>query len=75
MLTKRTFPGMAHSVSARRCRGDVRTLAIEWASKKIQINCIAPGIVASSGLKRYPAGLNVIAQMQDFIPINVRNLL
>ena len=33
------------------------------------INCIAPGIVASSGLKRYPAGLNVIAQMQDFIPM------
>lgn len=70
MLTKRTFPGMAHSVSARAgVEAMSRTLAIEWASKKIQINCIAPGIVASSGLKRYPAGLNVIAQMQDFIPM------
>lgn len=70
MLTKRTFPGMVHSVSARAgVEAMCRTLAIEWASKKIQINCVAPGIVASSGLKRYPAGLDIIAQMQDYIPM------
>ena len=66
MLTKRTFPGMTHSVSAR---AGVEAMTRTLAAKKIQINCIAPGIVLSSGLKRYPAGLNVIEQMQDFIPM------
>jgi NAD(P)-dependent dehydrogenase (short-subunit alcohol dehydrogenase family) len=70
MLTRRTFPGMAHSVSARAgVEAMTRTLAIEWASKRIRLNCIAPGIVASSGLKRYPAGLGVMNQMQQYIPM------
>jgi citronellol/citronellal dehydrogenase len=70
MLTKRAFPGMVHSVSARAgVEAMTRTLAVEWASRGVRINSIAPGFVASSGLRRYPAGLNVIEQMRTFVPL------
>ncbi|HHO52387.1 MAG TPA: SDR family oxidoreductase [Deltaproteobacteria bacterium] len=70
MLTKRTFPGMAHSVAARAgIEAMTRTLAVEWASKGIRLNCVAPGFVASSGLRRYPAGLDLIAQMKSLVPM------
>lgn len=70
MLTKRTFPGMAHSVAARAgVEAMTRTLAIEWANRNVRLNCIAPGFVASSGIRRYPAGLNLIEQMQSLVPM------
>jgi NAD(P)-dependent dehydrogenase (short-subunit alcohol dehydrogenase family) len=70
MLTGRAFPGMAHSVAARSgVEAMTRTLAVEWANKGIRINSIAPGFVASSGIKRYPAGLDLISQMRSFVPM------
>ena len=69
MLTTGAFPGMAHSVAAR---GGVesmsRTLALEWATRGIQVNCVAPGFVASSGLKTYPAELDILSQLQSIVP-------
>lgn len=70
MLTGRAFPGMAHSVAARSgVEAMTRTLAVEWANKGIRVNSIAPGFVASSGIKRYPAGLDLISQMRSFVPM------
>lgn len=70
MLTARGFPGMAHSVAARAgVEGLTRTLAVEWASAGIRVNCVAPGIIASSGLNNYPAGLSLGRQMQSTIPM------
>jgi citronellol/citronellal dehydrogenase len=70
MLTRRTFPGMAHSVAARSgVEALTRTLAIEWAARGIRINCVAPGYVASSGLKRYPAGLGLVEKMLSLVPL------
>lgn len=70
MLTRRTFPGMAHSVAARAgVEAMTRTLAIEWAARKVRVNCVAPGYVASTGLKRYPQGLGLIEQMQSVVPM------
>ena len=70
MLTGRTFPGMAHSVSARAgVEAMTRTLAIEWAARGIRLNCVAPGVVASSGLSKYPKGLGVLEQIQSLIPL------
>jgi citronellol/citronellal dehydrogenase len=70
MLTHGAFPGMTHSVAARAgVEAMTRTLAIEWASRGIRINSIAPGFVASSGIKRYPAGLGIVEQMKSLVPM------
>jgi citronellol/citronellal dehydrogenase len=54
----RGFPGMAHSAAARAGVSNLtQSLAVEWASRNIRINCIAPGIIRSSGLDNYPEEL------------------
>ncbi|MGC6493224.1 MAG: SDR family oxidoreductase [Myxococcota bacterium] len=69
MLTGRGFPGMAHSCAARAgVEGMTRTLAVEWATHNIQVNCIQPGIIASSGLSNYPSGEAMAVEMQREIP-------
>jgi len=70
MLTRGAFPGMTHSVAARAgVEAMTRTLAVEWASKGIRINCIAPGFVASSGINRYPQGLDLVNTMKSRVPL------
>lgn len=70
MLTTRTFPGMAHSVAARSgVEAMSRTLAVEWASRGVRVNCVAPGVIASSGLNNYPDGVNLARQLQSTIPL------
>lgn len=70
MLTKRAFPGMAHSHAARAgVEAMTRTLAVEWANRGVRINSVAPGYVASSGITRYPQGLALIQQMQSVVPM------
>ena len=65
MLT-RQFCGMSHSVASRSgVEAMSRTLAIEWANRGVLVNCIAPGYVASSGIKRYPAGLGLMETMKN----------
>ena len=54
----RGFPGMAHSAAARAGVTNLtKTLAIEWVAKGIRLNCVAPGIIQSSGLENYPPEL------------------
>lgn len=51
----RGFPGMVHTGAARAGVENLsKTLAQEWACHNIRINCVAPGIIATSGLKTYP---------------------
>ena len=70
MLSKRGFPGMAHSVAARAgVEAMTRTLAVEWATKGITINCIAPGYIASNGIRNYPPGLSIVERMQQVVPL------
>jgi NAD(P)-dependent dehydrogenase (short-subunit alcohol dehydrogenase family) len=69
MLTKRGFPGMAHSVAARSgVEAMTRTLAIEWAKNGILLNCIEPGLIASSGINNYPNGVAMMTEFQRFVP-------
>ena len=54
-VVTRGMPGVAHTCAAR--AGVVhlsKTLAIEWAPLNIRINCVAPGIVATEGMRVYP---------------------
>ena len=51
----RGMPGIAHTCAAR--AGVVylsKTLAIEWAPLNIRVNCVAPGVIATEGMKVYP---------------------
>jgi len=54
----RGFPGMAHTGAARAgVMNLTKSLAVEWASSGIRLNCIAPGVIQSSGLDNYPPEL------------------
>ncbi len=51
----RGFPGMAHSGAARAGVVNLtKTLSLEWASRGILVNAVAPGVIRSSGLDTYP---------------------
>uniref|UniRef100_A0A3Q2GYB5 Peroxisomal trans-2-enoyl-CoA reductase n=1 Tax=Equus caballus TaxID=9796 RepID=A0A3Q2GYB5_HORSE len=48
ILTKNGYPGMSHSGAAREGVYNLtKTLALEWASSGVRINCVAPGIIYS----------------------------
>jgi len=70
MLTERGFPGMVHSVAARSgVEAMTRTLAVEWAGRNVLVNAVQPGVIASSGLRNYPAGLMLARETQREIPL------
>jgi citronellol/citronellal dehydrogenase len=70
MLTKRGFPGMTHSVAARAgVEAMTRNLAIEWAARNVQVNAIAPGLIASSGMRTYPSWQDLVARMVTTVPM------
>ena len=64
----RGFPGMSHTAAARAgIMNLTKSLAVEWASQGIRLNCIAPGIIQSSGLENYPPEL--VADVARTIPM------
>lgn len=70
MLSRRGFPGMAHSVAARAgIEALSRTLAVEWAGRGVRVNCVAPGLVASSGFRNYPEGVVDLQAFQRRVPL------
>ncbi len=51
----RGFPGMIHTGAARAGVENMsKTIAAEWSDFNVRINCVAPGIIESSGLDGYP---------------------
>lgn len=55
VVIERGMPGIAHTVAARAgIIGATRTVAVEWAPLGIRVNCIAPGLIATEGLRVYP---------------------
>ena len=66
----RGFPGMIHTGAARAgVENMTKTLAVEWSDYKIRVNCIAPGIIESSGLEQYPQPIqDMFEQAKHAIP-------
>lgn len=59
----RGFPGMVHTGAARAgVENFTKTLAQEWACHQIRINCVAPGIIATSGLDTYPKQVKTLLE-------------
>jgi len=51
---QRGFPGVAHSSAARAAVTYLsKTVAVEWAQYGIRVNCVAPGVIESSGFAHY----------------------
>ena len=46
-----------------------KTLAVEWANRDVLVNCIAPGYIGSSGLKRYPVELGILQMIKTVVPL------
>lgn len=63
------FPGMSHTGAARAGVDNLtKSLAIEWARQGIRINAVAPGIIESTGLERYPKEL--VDGIAKTVPVN-----
>ncbi len=67
----RGFPGMIHTGAARAgVENMTKTLAQEWSDFNIRINCVAPGIIESSGLDQYPKPVkDMFASAEQMIPM------
>jgi NAD(P)-dependent dehydrogenase (short-subunit alcohol dehydrogenase family) len=64
----RGFPGMLHTGAARAGVVNLtQTLAIEWAEHGIRINCVAPGVILTTGMHNYPPG--TVEQVAATIPV------
>jgi citronellol/citronellal dehydrogenase len=68
----RGFPGMIHTGAARAgVENMTKTLAQEWSEYNIRINCVAPGIIESSGLENYPPELHAMFdKAKEVIPLH-----
>jgi citronellol/citronellal dehydrogenase len=56
------FPGMAHTAAARAGVVNLtKTLAIEWGSRRVRVNAVAPGLVYSSGMDTYDPAIQEAA--------------
>jgi citronellol/citronellal dehydrogenase len=67
----RGFPGMIHTGAARAgVENMTKTLAQEWSAYNIRLNCVAPGIIESSGLDTYPPQVQeMFEQAKQAIPL------
>jgi citronellol/citronellal dehydrogenase len=64
----RGLAGMSHTGAARAGVMNLSmSLAVEWATRGVRINCVAPGIIRSSGLENYPPEL--VAGVEKNIPM------
>jgi citronellol/citronellal dehydrogenase len=52
---RRGAPGMGHHAAARAALASLTlTAASEWAHAGVRVNCVIPGLIATTGLDRYP---------------------
>ncbi len=67
----RGMPGIAHTCAARAAVTYLsKTVAVEWAPYKIQVNCVAPGTVESTGFHQYPEeGVNSFKRSNPMLKV------
>lgn len=67
----RGMPGMGHSGAARAGMINLtKTAAVEWASRGVRVNAVAPGWIASSGFDTYPAPMRqLLLSLKNHVPL------
>lgn len=67
----RGFPGMIHTGAARAgVENMTKTIAQEWSDYNVRANCVAPGIIESSGLDTYPQPIkDMFAEAEKAVPL------
>lgn len=62
----RGFPGMAHTGAARAAVENLtKSLAQEWATYNVRLNCVAPGTIISSGLDTYAEPVKALLDQME----------
>ncbi|MFO0670830.1 MAG: hypothetical protein U0235_14570 [Polyangiaceae bacterium] len=62
--TSRAASGMVHTGAARGRREPHQDLAVEWVASNVRINCVAPGIIKSTGTDQYPQELVEMSRLR-----------
>uniref|UniRef100_K3WID6 Peroxisomal trans-2-enoyl-CoA reductase n=1 Tax=Globisporangium ultimum (strain ATCC 200006 / CBS 805.95 / DAOM BR144) TaxID=431595 RepID=K3WID6_GLOUD len=66
LVMENGYPMMGHSAAARAgIQNLTKSLAVEWASSGITINCVAPGIILSSGADNYEGGAAIFVETAE----------
>ncbi len=65
------MPGMGHSGAARAGMDNfTKTAAFEWAHAGVNVNAVAPGWIASSGMDTYDGAMKaIIPRLKDSVPL------
>jgi citronellol/citronellal dehydrogenase len=64
LCPSRGIPGMAHSSAARAgTEALARVLSVEWGKYDIGVVCVAPGWIATEGMKQYGDDLDELAKL------------
>lgn len=73
ILLDKGHPGLAHSAAARAGIDSLsKSLSVEWASSGININCVAPGVILSSGIENYPNGADLFVKSANKVTVAKR---
>jgi peroxisomal trans-2-enoyl-CoA reductase len=66
LVLDKGYPFLAHSAAARAgIENLTKSLSVEWAHYGITLNCVAPGIILSSGVDNYDGGAEQFHQAAE----------
>lgn len=63
------FPNMSHTGAARAgVQNLTKSLAVEWASNNVRVNCVAPGVIFNKSAEKHYSKSAVPNMLDSFVP-------